>query len=47
MAHHHWRMGLTFGVHDGQLWIRLSDQGDEDTEWEGDSREKPIPGVDE
>ena len=31
----------------GRLWVRLSDQGDESTEWEGDRRDKPIPGVDE
>ena len=38
---------LNFGVQDGRLWIRLSDQGEESTEWEGDNRERPIPGVDE
>ena len=27
----------------GRLWVRLSDQGEEDAEWEGDSREMPIP----
>ena len=54
MAHDHWWMGLeaggkrfhlNFGVQDGHLWVRLSDQGEENTEWEGDSRERPIPGV--
>jgi hypothetical protein len=38
---------LDFGVQDGRLWVRLSDQGEENAEWEGDSRERPIPGVDE
>jgi hypothetical protein len=56
MAHDHWWMGLeaggkyfhlNFGVQGGRLWVRLSDQGDENTEWEGDSREQPIPGVDD
>jgi hypothetical protein len=56
MAHDHWWMGLeaggkyfhpNFGVQGGRLWVRLSDQGDENAEWEGDSRERPIPGVDE
>ena len=56
MAHDHWWMGLeaggkhfhlNFGVQGGRLWVRLSDQGDESAEWEGDSRERPIPGVDE
>ena len=53
MSHDHWWMGLeaggkyfhlNFGVQDGRLWVRLSDQGEEDAEWEGDSREKPWPG---
>ena len=56
MAHDHWWMGLeaggkhfhlNFGVQGGRLWVRLSDQGEENAEWEGDSREMPIPGVDE
>jgi hypothetical protein len=56
MAHDHWWMGLeafgkyfhlNFGVQDGRLWVRLSDQGEENAEWEGDSRERPFPGVDE
>ena len=38
---------LNFEVQDGRLWVRLSDQGDEDAEWEGDNREKPIPGASE
>ena len=38
---------LNFGVQDGRLWVRLSDQGEESAEWEGDRREGPIPGVDE
>jgi len=53
MSHNHWWMGieaagkyfhLNFGMQDGRLWVRLSDQGEEDTEWEGDNREKPLPG---
>ena len=53
MAHDHWWMGLeaggkyfhlNFGVQDGRLWVRLSDQGDENSEWEGDHRERPTPG---
>ena len=56
MAHDHWWMGLeaggkhfhlNFGVQDGRLWVRLPDQGEENAEWEGDSRRVPIPGVDE
>jgi hypothetical protein len=56
MAHDHWWMGLeaggkyfhlNFGVQDGRLWVHLSDQGEENAEWENDSRERPIPGVDE
>ena len=56
MPDDHWWMGLeaggkyfhlNFGVQDGRLWVRLSDQGEEDAEWEGDNREKPLPGVNE
>ena len=56
MAHDHWWMGLeaggkyfhlNFGVQGERLWVHLSDQGEENTEWEGDNRERPIPGVDE
>jgi len=56
MSHDHWWMGiegggkhfhLNFGVHDGRLWVRLSDQGEENTEWEGDNRERPLPGVED
>src|SRR5665213_1159501 len=52
MSHDHWWMGLeaggkylhlNFGVQDGRLWVRLSDQSDESGEWEGDNRERPIP----
>jgi len=52
MAHDHWWLGLeaggrhfhlNFGVQGGRLWVRLSDQGDEGKEWEGDSRERPLP----
>jgi len=54
MAHDHWWMGLeaggkhfhlNFGVQDGHLWVRLSDPGDESAEWEGESRERSLPGV--
>jgi hypothetical protein len=34
---------LNFGVQAGRLWVRLSDQGDESGEWEGDNRERPVP----
>ena len=37
---------LNFGVQDGRLWVRLSDQGDENAEWEGDNREMPTAGID-
>lgn len=49
MNHDHWWMGinsggksfhLNFGIEDGQLWVHLSDQDDENAEWEGDGREK-------
>ena len=56
MADDLWWMGLeaggkyfhlNFGTQGGRLWVRLSDQGEDNAEWEGDSRERPIPGVDE
>jgi hypothetical protein len=37
---------LNFGVNEGKLYVHLSDQGDEYAEWEGDHRERPIPGID-
>ena len=49
MSHEGWFMGikaggkhfhLNFGVVDGQLWVHLMDQGDGNTEWEGDHRDK-------
>jgi hypothetical protein len=52
MAHDHWWMGieaagkyfhLNISARDGVLHIHLSDQGDENAEWEGDSRELPLP----
>jgi hypothetical protein len=55
LAHDHWWMGLetggkyfhlNFGVQGGRLRVHLSDQADENTEWEGDNRERPIAGVD-
>jgi hypothetical protein len=55
MSHEHWWMGiegggkyfhLNFGVNEGKLYVHLSDQGDEYAEWEGDHRERPIPGID-
>jgi hypothetical protein len=48
MGHDQWWMGveaagksfrLWFVLRDGKLQVRLSDQGDESKEWEGDSRE--------
>ena len=53
MSHDHWWMGidaggkyfhLNFGVTDGKLYVHLSDQSEEDAEWEGDNRERPFPG---
>jgi len=55
MAHDHWWMGLeaggkhfhlSCGVGGGRWWVRLADQSGESREWEGDSRERPVPGVD-
>ncbi len=54
MAHDHWWMGLeaggkcfhlNFGVKDGRLWVHLCDQGEGAAEWDGDSREHPIQGL--
>ena len=28
----------------GRLWVRLSDEDDENSEWEGDRRERQTPG---
>ena len=56
MSHDHWWMGLeaggkylhlNFGVHDGRLWVQLSDQADDGGYWEGDNRERPLPGDDQ
>jgi hypothetical protein len=56
MSHDHWWMGLeaggkdlhlNFGVQNGRLWVHLCDQGDENTESEGDNRERQIPGIEE
>jgi hypothetical protein len=38
---------LNFGVQEGRLWVRLSGQGEEDVEFEGDSRERHTPGVED
>lgn len=55
MDHDQWWMGIQFGgkdfhlwftLEDGRLCIRLSDQGDENAQWKGDNREKPLPGTD-
>jgi hypothetical protein len=52
MSHEHWWLGLEAGgkyfhlnitATDGLLRVHLSDQGDEDAEWEGDNRERPFP----
>jgi hypothetical protein len=54
MAYDSWFMGieaggkylhLNFTVNDGKLHVHLSDQGNEDAEWEGDNRERPFPGA--
>ena len=56
MDHDQWWMGieaggklfhLWFTSEDGRLCVRLSDQGEEDAVWEGDNRERTVPGVDE
>ena len=53
MSHDHRWMGLeaggryfhlNFGVQEGHLWVRLSDQSDDGPEWEGDHRERRRPG---
>jgi hypothetical protein len=53
MSHDHWFMGieaggkyfhLNFGLRDCRLQVNLSDQGEEYADWEGDSRERPLPG---
>jgi hypothetical protein len=36
---------LWFQLADGRLQVHLSDQDDESAEWEGDSRELPLPGM--
>jgi hypothetical protein len=50
MDHDRWWMGieaggryfhLNFSLDDGRLHVHLSDQGEENAEWEGDNREKP------
>jgi hypothetical protein len=52
MNHDAWWMGieaggkyfhLNFNLVEGQLRVYLSDQGDEDAEWEGDSRPGTSP----
>ena len=37
---------LWFSVEGGRLCVRLSDQDDEEAQWEGDNRERPLPGAD-
>jgi hypothetical protein len=55
MNHDSWWMGLGAGgrnlnlwftLEDGRLCVRLTGQDEEDTEWEGDSRKRPLPGAD-
>jgi hypothetical protein len=55
MSHDQWFIGIEAGgkyfhlwflLRDGKLEVNLSDQGDEYVEWEGDSRERPLPGID-
>ena len=52
MAHDRWWMGieaggkyfqLGFDMREGRLHVWLSEQGDEEGEWEGDNRERPHP----
>ena len=43
MAHDHWWMGLEAGG----KYFHLNFGTQENAEWEGDSRERRIPGVDE
>jgi hypothetical protein len=54
MSHDQWWMGieaggkyfhLNFSLNDGKLHVHLSDQGDEESDWEGDNRERPFPGT--
>lgn len=51
MSHDHWWMSIdaggkyfhqNIGVQNGQLWVRLSDQRDENTEWEGTARKGRV-----
>ena len=53
MSHDHWWMGIEAGgkyfhlnltLHQGRLGVHLSDQGEgeEDSAWEGDNRERPF-----
>jgi hypothetical protein len=51
MAHDQWWMGidaggktfhLNFGLHDGRLYVNLSDQCEDGSNWEGDNRERPL-----
>ena len=55
MDHDQWWIGiqsggkdlhLWFTVENGRLCVRLSDEDDENAEWEGYNREKPSPGLD-
>ena len=55
MSHDQWFIGigaggkyfhLLFALTEGKLQVTLSDQGEEYAEWEGDSRERPSPGID-
>jgi len=34
---------LNFSLNNGKLHVHLSDQSDEESEWEGDNRERPFP----
>jgi hypothetical protein len=54
MSHDQWWMGieaggkyfhLNFSLHNGKLHVHLSDQSDEESEWEGDTMERPFPGT--
>ena len=55
MNHDEWWMGiqaggkdfaLWFSLENGRLCVRLADQDDENAWWDGDNRERPLPGAD-
>ena len=54
MDHDQWWIGIEAGGKHFHLWFtsedgrlsRLTDQDDESGQWEGDNRERPLPGAD-